>query len=80
MCYVVHSVASFVVCGVIRSTGPGLLCLLVATVVFYSVYVYKGRCVYILSPGICRTDVPLFQLMHHVVFLYLFIKSVNNTT
>jgi hypothetical protein len=29
----------------------------------------------------CVTLIPLkFQLMHPVVFLYLFIKSVNNTT
>jgi hypothetical protein len=43
MHYVGHSVSSFVVCCVVRSVDPGLLCLLVATVVFYSVYIYKGR-------------------------------------
>jgi hypothetical protein len=40
MCYVVYSVASFIVCGVIRSASSGLLCLLIATAVLYPVYVY----------------------------------------
>jgi hypothetical protein len=35
MRYVVHRVASFVVCVVIKSIAPGLLCLHVATVELY---------------------------------------------
>lgn len=41
---VVCSVASFVVCGVIKLIGPGLSCLHVATMVLYPSCVYSRRC------------------------------------